>query len=64
MLLPEIWNFGSCNFDRYASDAEAAAGETATALATVARGKGAEESLIVSPWPFLGCVAPALLGWW
>jgi hypothetical protein len=42
MLLPEIWNFGSFNFDRYASDAEAAAGETATALATVARGRGAE----------------------
>jgi predicted amidohydrolase len=41
ILLPEIWNVGYFNFDCYALDAEAAAGETATALAAAARGKGA-----------------------
>ena len=50
--MPEIWNTGSFNVDRYASNADAAAGETATVLDTAAHGKGAEKLLIVSAWPF------------
>jgi predicted amidohydrolase len=41
ILLPEIWNIGYFNFDRYAADAEAANGETAAALAATAAAKGA-----------------------
>ncbi|HEU5432620.1 MAG TPA: nitrilase-related carbon-nitrogen hydrolase, partial [Thermomicrobiales bacterium] len=41
ILLPEIWNIGYFNFDRYAAEAEAASGQTATALAAAAGGKGA-----------------------
>ncbi len=41
ILLPEIWNIGYFNFDRYASDAEAATGETAASLAAAAAAKGA-----------------------
>lgn len=41
ILLPEIWNVGYFGFDHYASGAETATGETATAMSEAARKKGA-----------------------
>jgi predicted amidohydrolase len=41
VLLPEVWNVGYFNFDRYAAEAETLEGETVNALREAARSTGA-----------------------